>query len=161
MKYVGAVLDGCEAKILRVAEAMRKNIVTVDEGASVAEASMNMHKKGEGCAIVLRQGKPFGIMTERDVTWKVAGEGLDPKNVKVFEVMSTPLVTVDPDADLQEAAKVMKDHRIRRLAVVRENVLYGVLTAADVSRNLEKYLDDERRNILKYLWMPQYYPREG
>jgi CBS domain-containing protein len=100
-------------------------------------------------------------MTERDVTWKVAGDGLDPKNIKVAEVMSTPLITVDPDADLLEAAKVMKDHKIRRLAVVRESVLYGVLTAADVSRNLERYLDDERRNILKYLWMPQYYPREG
>jgi len=154
-------LDDSEANLLRVSEAMRKNIVTVDEGASVTEASMNMRNKGEGCAIILRQGKPFGIVTERDVTWKVAGEGLDPKNVKVFEVMSTPLVTVDPDADLLEAAKVMKEHKIRRLAVVRENVLHGVLTAADVSRSLEKYLDDERRNILKYLWMPQYYPREG
>jgi CBS domain-containing protein len=150
-----------EAKLLKVAEAMRRNIVTVNKDVSVAEASLSMRKKGEGCAIILRQGKPFGIVTERDVTWKVAGEGLDPKNVKVFEVMSTPLVTIGPDADLLEAAKVMKEHKIRRLAVVRESVLYGVLTAADVSRNLEKYLDDERRNILRYLWMPQYYPREG
>jgi len=140
---------------------MRRNIVTVNEDVSVAEASLSMRKKGEGCAIILRQGKPFGIMTERDVTWNVAGEGLDPKNVKVLEVMSTPLVTIGPDADLLEAAKVMKEHKIRRLAVVRESVLYGVLTAADVSRNLERYLDDERRNILRYLWMPQYYPREG
>jgi len=146
---------------LRVCEAMRKNIVIVDEGVSVAEASQNMRMKGEGCAIILRLGKPFGIITERDVTWKVAGEGLDPKKVKVSEVMSAPLVTIDPDADLQEAAKAMKEHKIRRLAVVRENTLYGVLTAADVSRNLEKYLDDERRNILKYLWMPQYYSRES
>ena len=146
---------------MKVAEAMRRNIVTVNEDVSVAEASLSMRKKGEGCAIILRQGKPFGIMTERDVTWNVAGEGLDPKNVKVLEVMSTPLVTIGPDADLLEAAKVMKEHKIRRLAVVRESVLYGVLTAADVSRNLERYLDDERRNILRYLWMPQYYPREG
>ena len=146
---------------MRVSEAMRKNVVTVDEGASITEASVSMRNKGEGCAIILKQGKPFGIVTERDVTWKVAGEGLDPKKVKVFEVMSTPLVTIDPDTDLLEAAKIMKDHKIRRLAVVRQNVLYGVLTAADVSRNLEKYLDDEKSNILRYLWMPQYYPREG
>jgi CBS domain-containing protein len=148
-------------KFLKVAEAMRKSVVTVDEGISVTEASMIMRNKGEGCAIILRQGKPFGIVTERDVTWKVAGEGLDPKNVKVFEVMSTPLITINPDADLQEAAKVMKEYKIRRLAVVQESILYGVLTAADVSRNLERYLDDERRNILRYLWMPQYYSREG
>jgi CBS domain-containing protein len=143
---------------LKVTEAMRKNIVTVDEGVSVAEVSMSMRKKGEGCAIILRQGRPFGIVTERDVTWKVAGNGLDPKNVKTHEVMSTPLITIDPDADLAEAAKIMKQHKIRRLAVVRGGVLFGVLTAADISYNLERYVDKETRNILRYLWTPRYYP---
>ncbi|MBS7615410.1 CBS domain-containing protein [Candidatus Bathyarchaeota archaeon] len=61
---------------MKVSEAMRKDFVTVDEEVSVADASQNMRKKGEGCAIILRQGKPYGIVTERDVTWKVAGEGL-------------------------------------------------------------------------------------
>jgi len=78
----GIVLDSNEAKFgLKVAGAMRKNIVTIDETTSVAEASMDMRNKGEGCAIVLRQGRPFGIVTERDVTWKVAGKGLNPKTV--------------------------------------------------------------------------------
>lgn len=93
---------------MKAAEAMRTSVVTVEEGVSVAEASLGMYKKGEGCAIVLRQGKPFGIVTERDVTWKVAAKGLDPKNVKVAEVMSIPLITIDPNADLTEAAKIMK-----------------------------------------------------
>jgi len=145
---------------LKVAGAMREKIVTVDEAMSVAEASMDMRNRGEGCAIVLRQGKPFGIVTERDVTWKVAGNGLDPKTVKVTEIMSTPLITIDPDADLAEAAKIMKKHKIRRLAVVRKGVLHGVLTAADISRNLKKYVEEERQNILRYLWTPSYYPIE-
>lgn len=146
---------------MRVAEAMRTNVVITDESASVAEASMNMRKKGEGCAIVLREGKPFGIVTERDVTWKVAGEGLDPKSVKIAEIMSPPLITIDPDADLIEAAKIMKQHKIRRLAVTREGVLRGVVTAADIARNLESYLDNEIRNTLRYLWSPRYSPEEG
>jgi CBS domain-containing protein len=148
-------------EVLRVAEAMRTNVVITDESASVAEASMNMRKKGEGCAIVLREGKPFGIVTERDVTWKVAGEGLDPKSVKIAEIMSPPLITIDPDADLIEAAKIMKQHKIRRLAVTREGVLRGVVTAADIARNLESYLDNEIRNTLRYLWSPRYSPEEG
>jgi CBS domain-containing protein len=147
-----------EGKILRVAEAMRTNVVITDESASVAEASMNMCKKGEGCAIVLKTGRPFGIVTERDVTWKVAGNGLDPSKVKVAEIMSKPLITIDPDADLTEAAKIMKQHKIRRLAVVREGNLRGIVTAADVSRNLENYLDNEIRDTLRYLWSPQYSP---
>ena len=140
---------------------MRTSVVTVEEGMSVAEASLSMYKKGEGCAIVLRQGKPFGILTERDVTWKVAAKGLDPKSVRVAEVMSKPLITVDPNADLTEAAKVMRKHKIRRLAVVRKGVLHGLLTAQDVSRNLENYMDKEIRDILGYLWTPRYLPEEG
>jgi CBS domain-containing protein len=146
---------------LRASEAMRINIVIVEEGASVAEASLSMYKKEEGCAIVLRQGKPFGIVTERDVTWKVAAKGLDPKNVRVVEVMSTPLITIDLNADLTEAAKIMKKHKIRRLAVVKGGVLQGVLTASDVARNLESYMDKEIRDILGYLWTPRYLPEEG
>jgi CBS domain-containing protein len=146
---------------LRVAEAMRTNVVITNESASVAEASMNMRKKGEGCAIVLKAGRPFGIVTERDVTWKVAGDGLDPNKVKIAEIMSKPLIAIDPDADLIEAAKIMKQHKIRRLAVVREGNLRGVVTAADVSRNLETYLENEIRDTLRYLWSPQYSPEES
>jgi CBS domain-containing protein len=146
---------------LRVREAMRTNVVIVDEAVSVAEASMGMRKKGEGCAIISRQGRPFGIVTERDVTWKVAGKGLDPKNVKVAEIMSRPLITIDPNADLIEAAKIMKQHKIRRLAVIKEGSLYGVLKAADIVRNLESYVDEEIRNIVRYLSIPRYSPEEG
>ena len=140
---------------------MRTSVVTVEEGVSVAEASLGMYKKGEGCAIVLRQGKPYGIVTERDVTWKVAAKGLDPKKVRVAEVMSTPLIMIDPNADLSEAAKIMKKQKIRRLAVVKEGALQGVLTANDVARNLETYMDKEIRDILGDLWTPRYLPEEG
>jgi CBS domain-containing protein len=148
-------------KLLRVADAMRTSIVIVEEDTTVAEASLNMYKKGQGCAIVTRQGKPLGIVTENDVTWKVAAKGLDTKNVKVSEIMSTPLITIDPDADLVEAAKIMKKHKIRRLAVIKEDTLKGILTAADIGRNLETYMDKEIRDILGYLWTPRYLPEQS
>jgi len=135
---------------LKVSDAMRKDVVTVDGDISVAEASMNMREKSEGCAIILRQGTPVGIVTERDVTWKVAGNGLDPKSMKVSEIMSTPLITIDPDADLAEAARIMEQYKIRRLAVARKGALYGVLTAADIARHLEGYVESEIRKILRY-----------
>ena len=143
---------------MKATDAMRKNTVIVEEGVSVAEACLSMRQKGEGCAIILsKQGTPFGIVTERDITWKVAANGLDPKSVKVVEVMSTPLITIDPDADLLEAAKIMRQHKIRRLAVVRKGFLYGILTASNISYKLESYMDKERQDILRYLWTPQYY----
>jgi len=139
---------------LKVAQAMRKEIVTVDENVSVTEASINMREKSEGCAIISRHGTPLGIVTERDITWKVAGNGLDPKSVKVAEIMSTPLITIDPDADLIEAAKMMEQHKIRRLAVARKGVLHGVLTAIDIARNLEDYVESEVRKVLRYTFFP-------
>ncbi len=146
---------------MRVVEAMSKSLVTVEEDASVAEASLKMYNKREGCAIVLRQGKPSGIVTDRDVTWKVAGRGLDPKNVKVVDIMSTPLITIDADADLSEAAKMMKKHGIWRLAVTKEDTLQGVLTAADIASSLESYVDREMRDIVGYLTSPRYLPEQG
>lgn len=135
---------------MKVVDAMRKEIVIINEETSVAEASKSMREKGEGCAIILRKGTPMGIVTERDVTWKVAGNGLDPKRVQVSEIMSAPLVTIDPDASLIEAAKIMEEHKIRRLAVAKKGILYGVLTAIDIARNLEGYVESEVRNILRY-----------
>jgi CBS domain-containing protein len=135
---------------VKVVDAMRREIVTVDEEVSVAEASEMMREKGEGGAIILRKGTPVGMMTERDVTYKVVAEALDARRVKVAEIMETPLITVDPDADLAEAARLMDEHRIRRLAVVRKGVVYGVLRAIDIARNLERHADSEIRKILRY-----------
>ena len=146
---------------MRVAEAMRTDMVRVEENESVTEASLSMYKKGQGCAIVTRQGKPLGIVTEQDVTWKVAAKGLDPKSVKVSEIMSAPLITIDPDADLTEAAKIMKKHKIRRLAVIKEQTLHGILTAADIGRNLDSYMEKEIRDILGDLWEPSISTRRG
>ncbi len=146
---------------MRVVEAMGESLVTVEEDASVAEASLNMYDKREGCAIVLRQGRPVGIVTDRDVTWKVAGRGLDPKSVKVAKIMSTPLITIDADADLSEAAKMMKKHKIWRLAVMKEGKLKGVLTAGNIAGNLETYVEREMRDIVGYLASPRYLPEQG
>jgi len=135
---------------LKVSEAMDEEIVTVDENTSVTEAAAKMSEKGKGCVIVLRQCRPVGMVTERDVTYKVVAKGLNPRKVKVGEIMSTPLIEVDPDADLVTAAKIMEKHKIRRLAVVRKGILYGVISALDIARNLEGYVESEVRKILKY-----------
>jgi len=134
---------------LRVVEAMKRDVAVVDVGVSVAEASKIMREKFQGCAVIMKKGKPVGMVTERDVTWKVAGECLDPRKVKVEEIMSTPLITIDPDSDLIEASRLMCKHRIRRLAVTRHDILYGVLTAADIARNLEGYVESEVRKIIR------------
>lgn len=129
---------------------MRKEMISVDEDVSVAEASAMISEKGEGCAIVLSKGSLVGMVTERDVTYKIAAKALDARKVKVGEIMSTPLVEIDPDADLIEAAKIMEQHKIRRLAVVKKGILYGVISAIDIARSLEGYVEDEVRKIVRH-----------
>lgn len=70
--------------------------------------------------------------------------------MKVSEIMSMPLITIDPDADLVEAARLMDKYRIRRLAVVKGGILYGILTALDIARHLEGYVESEVRKIIRY-----------
>ena len=135
---------------MKVVDAMVKEIVTVDEGTLVADACAKIAEKGAGCAIVLSRCKPVGMMTERDVTYKVAAKGLDARKMAAGEIMSTPLVEIDPDADLVDAARLMDRHKIRRLAVVRKGILYGVISALDISRNLEGYVDSEIRKIMRH-----------
>lgn len=129
-------------------------MATVDESVSITEAAKIMREKRTGCVIVLKQGTPIGILTDSDVAWKAVGCELNPQNIKVGEIMSTPLITIDPDADLVEAAKVMDQKKIRRLAVGRKGILYGTLRAVDIARNLEGYVENQIRSILKYAFSP-------
>jgi CBS domain-containing protein len=135
---------------MKVVDAMSEDIATIDEDASIKKASRKMREMSIGCVVALRKGTPIGMITERDVTWNVAGAGLDPNKTKVSEIMSTPLVTIDPDADLIDAAKLMQQNKIRKLAVSKKNVLNGVLSAADIARNLENHVSTEIRSVLRY-----------
>ena len=80
---------------------------------------------------------PIGIVTERDIVRRVVAKKL-PLDTKVSEIMSTSLITVDPDASLKEAAKLMSSNKIRRLPVLKQNRLVGIIVAADFVRNLGK-----------------------
>ncbi len=135
---------------LKVVDAMQEEIVSVDESVTVAEACEMISQKGQGCAIVLGKCKPIGMMTERDVTYKVAAKGLDAKKLTCGEIMSEPLIEIDPDADLVDAARLMDENKVRRLAVVRKGILYGVISALDIARSLEGYVDSEVRKIMRY-----------
>ena len=118
---------------------MEKNVATVNSGASVAEASELMLKKGVGYLIVLEANQPIGIVTERDFVWKIMAKKRDPSKVKVSEFMSAPLITIAPEASVGEAVMTMAKHKIRRLPVVRDKVIQGIFTARDLLRSFRYY----------------------
>lgn len=96
---------------------------------------MNAYKKG-AIVIVDAKGLPLGIITERDIVRRVVAEGRDPGKVTALDVMSHPVISVDPEVSIYDAALVMTKYKIRRLPAVRDNVLHGIVTATDLAKYL-------------------------
>ena len=123
-----------------VKDVMTKNVVTVSFEESVENVCKVMGEKHIGSVVVLREGKPAGIFTERDLLSKIILKNVDLKKAKVGEYMSQPLVTVKPGTSLREAARIMAQLHVRRLPVVDENgKIVGIFTSADLSAALAKY----------------------
>ncbi len=117
-----------------VVEIMSTNPVTISADATVAEAAAVMRDKDIGSLVVLEDGRPTGIVTERDVVTKVAAENRPANGTTVREIMTSPLVAVHPHQEVAEAAKVMAARKIRRLPVIKEGKLVGMLTERDILR---------------------------
>jgi CBS domain-containing protein len=119
---------------LKVVDVMVREVITVDENSTVKEAVDIMNEFQIGSLIVLEKGKAIGIVTERDFLRRVIGEGKDAKNTRVGEIMTTPLVVVEPSTDLEEAVKLMFQRKIKKLAVVDAKKLVGIVTLTDIAR---------------------------
>lgn len=102
------------------------------------EAISNKMKENQVGSIVVVNEKnhPLGIVTERDIVRKVIADGKDPKTTKVDDIKTTSLITIDPETNLHDAALIMTKYRIRRLPVVKDNTLYGIITSDDLVRYL-------------------------
>ena len=123
---------------LTVGDIMTKNVITVEMGKTVEEAAKMMQKHKIGSVIVVEEKhgkKAKGIITERDIVHKLIAKRKDPYKVTVEEVMTTPLRVVKPETLLEEAARAMRENRIKRLPVVNQkNEIVGIISEGDVMR---------------------------
>jgi signal-transduction protein with cAMP-binding, CBS, and nucleotidyltransferase domain len=127
-------------------EVMKRNPTKIGIEASVAKAAKVMCQEEVGSCIVMQRNLPIGIVTEEDINCKVVAKDLKPSNVRVNEIMSTPLITVSADKTVGDAAHMMVKHKVRRLPVVDEgNKVIGIVTVRDlltVSNELNELLTD-------------------
>src|SRR3989337_3806787 len=131
--------------LVAVFEIMTATPLTIGVDASVAEAAGLMRANDVGSLIVIEDGRPSGIVTERDVVTKVAAEERAPRDVRVRDIMSAPVVAIHPDEEVLEAARLMSSRKIRRLAVVTAADLVGILTENDILRIWPSLRSEERR----------------
>ncbi|WP_292518162.1 CBS domain-containing protein [Methanoculleus sp.] len=115
-----------------VREVMRSHPTTIDVGETVARAAQSMCRDEVGSCIVLQNNLPIGIVTEEDINCKVVAKDLKPSGTRVSEIMSTPLITIGADRLVGDAAVMMVKHRVRRLPVVEDQLVIGIVTVRDI-----------------------------
>jgi CBS domain-containing protein len=98
----------------------------------VKKAAEVMAQEDKSAIIVTVEGKAKGIVTERDILKRIVAEDKNAKNTKLKEIMSSPLVTIEPNTDLEEAARLMFEKKMKNLPVVHENRLIGLLNLQDI-----------------------------
>jgi CBS domain-containing protein len=122
----------------KVRDIMTKNVVKSDKDSTIYDLARLMDQNRIGCIVIAEDDKPIGIVTERDIITKCLAKEMNPREVKAKDIMSSPVITIEPDAEMLEAAKVMVSRMIRRLPVVENNKLVGIITTSDMIRESSK-----------------------
>jgi CBS domain-containing protein len=140
---------GLRSSRLLVKDVMSSPVVTTQEGAPASKVAELMDKHALGCIIVTGKGaKPLGIITERDLVGRVLAKNVKPDTLKAKEVMTSPLITIEPDETISEAARRMSRLNIRRLGVTYKGQLIGLLSSKDILAVMPELLETIQENAI-------------
>jgi CBS domain-containing protein len=139
---------------LKVEEVMVKTVITIDANKTTKDAADIMNRFEIGSLIVVKKDKAVGILTERDLMKRVISEARDPEKTKVGDIMSKPLIVVEPSTELEEAARLMFKMKIKKLPIVEQGKLLGLVTLTDLAR-----FQPEMIKVLKQLAQTQQAPK--
>ena len=135
-----------------VKDVMTSPVITISEEGIVHDAAKQMDKNDVGCIVVMdKKNKPVGIITERDLITRVLAKNLLASKVNAKKVMTSPLLTIDPDEPLVEAARKMSRLNVRRLGVIYKGGLVGLVSSKDILAVTPELLEtiQERAKIEK------------
>jgi CBS domain-containing protein len=122
-----------KAKIEKVRDVMTGDVDMVVPSAKISDAAEKMRNLNVGSLPVLDQNKLVGIITDRDITIRATADGSNPDEVMVKEIMTTEVVTVTPEMTLDEASQLMAAHQVRRLPVVENDQVIGMVSLGDLA----------------------------
>lgn len=137
---------------MKVKEIMSKDVACIQSDESVERAAQLMKQYDCGSIPVCCQGKVEGIVTDRDIALRCIAEGKDTKQQKVKDIMSSSPATGNPEMDIHDAARLMSEKQIRRLPIVDNNSLVGIVALGDIS--VEPNLQDNAEDALKNISQP-------
>jgi CBS domain-containing protein len=122
-----------------VSEIMSKDVVTVDSDETVFEACKIYKERGVGCLVVMKSEVILGIVTERDIIERIIIDKKDPIKTKVEEIMSKNIITVHASTSVEKAVEIMTDYNIKKLPVILNNEIFGIVTITDIANAIPHY----------------------
>ena len=124
----------------RVREVMTAQPVALDEKASVVEAARAMRDGDFGAVIVVKEvgGAVCGVITDRDIAIRVVAEGVEPQKVTLGDICQGDVVTVGPDESADKVGELMRDKAIRRVPVVEDGRLVGIVSLGDLAKAMDE-----------------------
>jgi CBS domain-containing protein len=120
--------------VAKIRNLMVKEVITLEAHASVYQAVKLMNENKIGCLVIVRNGKIVGILTERDLLERVLEKCKNPKETNVFDVMTSHVITGNPDMESPEATHIMFENKVKKLPLVEGNKLVGIVTLTDIAR---------------------------
>jgi len=128
--------------VLLVRDLMSRKINIVSGKATIVKAAKIMTKSRRGYVVVVKNGKPIGILTDSDIIEKVVSKNKDPSRIKVKDIMSSPVIVTYPDVKIDEASLLMRKNLVKRLPIVdrKNGKLVGILTETDIAKSVPEFI---------------------
>ncbi|MFQ5941082.1 MAG: cyclic nucleotide-binding/CBS domain-containing protein [Nitrososphaerales archaeon] len=113
---------------------MVKKVITIDHAKNAQEASIAMAEHEIGSLVIVSDGTPVGIVTERDLVRKVCTKGVVSSKIPLADIMSSPVISAEPDMLIETAVQRMFNNKIRRLVIMEKGTLVGMVTVSDLAK---------------------------
>lgn len=124
-----------------VKDVMSSPVITIDSKKTARDAGELMRKHRKGFLVVTERNKPAGVISESDLIEQVVSKGVKATKIKLSDLMKEPIIAVDPEDDILDASRKMKDNNIHRLPVVSGGRLVGVISLTDIAKTSPEMLD--------------------
>ena len=134
------------AKTMTIADVMTDSVISVDASVTVNEAAKMMEDAKVGAVIVMENNTPIGIVTDRDFAVKIVAHAYQI-TTPIKQIMSSPLISINSDESVRTASDLMHDRGIRKLPVINDEKIIGMITATDIVNLLAVCVEEDMRDM--------------